>query len=186
MRATITPAKRRTRGIASAMARHGARCALSILGSGTALAANPNWIVGHGTDSAPRHRSLRPAPRRRRFGAGRQVGFFEWLRNGDTSNISQLYLTASTDAERDRGRRDLDDQDRGGRNGPHRRVPGRDAADLRVRRAELRQHGLPRRRIHDAVDPRRRQPPRRVHFEFNTTGTPGGKNNSHGDAKAID
>ena len=89
------------------------------------------------------------------------------------------------DTERDRGRRDLDDQDRGGGHGPHRRLPGRDTADLRVRRAELRQHGLPRRRIHHAVDPGDGAT-QAVHFEFNTTGTPGGKNNSHGDAKAID
>ena len=64
-------------------------------------------------------------------------------------------------AERDRGRRDLDDQDRGGRDGPHRRLPDRDAADLLVRRPELRQHGLPRRSRSPRRRPWRMEPRRR-------------------------
>src|SRR6185503_16471024 len=94
MRATTTPAKRRTRGIASAMVAT-ALVALSILGSGTALAANPDWIVGHGTDSSP----LVPQPlsgaSSTSVSAGQEVGFFEWLKNNGTSNISQLYVTAT-------------------------------------------------------------------------------------------
>src|SRR6185295_12245892 len=70
--------------------------ALSLFAGGTALAANPSWVVGHGTDSAPTAPQPASGASSSAVGAGRQVGFFEWLRNDDTSNISQLYLTAST------------------------------------------------------------------------------------------
>jgi hypothetical protein len=97
MRATTTPAKRRTRGIASAMVAT-ALVALSILGSGTALAANPSWIVGYGTDSSlPAAQQPDSGASSTSVSAGQEVGFFEWLKNDGPSNISQLYLTASTD-----------------------------------------------------------------------------------------
>ena len=95
MRATTTPAKRRTRGIASAMVAT-ALVALSILGSGTALAANPTWIVGHGTDSSLVGPQPASGASSSAVSAGAEVGFFEWIRNDDTSNISQLSVVATT------------------------------------------------------------------------------------------
>jgi len=65
--------------------------ALSILGGGTALAANPNWSTGGGTDSsvaAPSGASTSTVT------AGEQLHFNEWIRNNGSGNISQLYLTS--------------------------------------------------------------------------------------------
>jgi hypothetical protein len=158
---------------------------LSLFAGGTALGANPNWIVGHGTDSAPTAPQPDSGASSSFVGAGRQVGFFEWLRNGDTSNISQLYVTASTT--------------------PGATVVGatwtiKNAAGVTVRTG-LCPTATPlscsfgalnagntvyvvaafttRSNLADGAT-------QAVHFEFNTTGTPGGKNNSHGDAKPID
>ena len=152
MRATILSRAPRRRGLITGLVTASV-LTLSLLAGGTALGANPNWIVGHGTDSAPTAPQPDSGASSSAVGAGRQVGFFEWLRNGGHEQHLAAVPDRVHDTERDRGRRDLDDQDRGGGNGPHRRLPGRDTADLRVRRAELRQHGLPRCRIHHAVDP---------------------------------
>src|SRR6185503_5941585 len=84
MRATTTPTKRRTRGIASAMVAT-ALVALSILGSGTAMAANPDWIVGYGTDSSlPATQQPLSGASSTSVSAGQEVGFFEWLKNNGT------------------------------------------------------------------------------------------------------
>lgn len=67
--------------------------AASLFG-GTAQAAQPTWPVGHGTawqtplaDSGASSSSV---------AAGSKVGFFEWLHNPGSSNISQLYVNATT------------------------------------------------------------------------------------------
>lgn len=69
--------------------------AMSAVGGGTAFASTPDWTVGHGTDSfaSPQPSSGASSTA---VSAGNTVGFFEWLRNDGTSNISQLYLTART------------------------------------------------------------------------------------------
>jgi len=69
--------------------------ALSVIGGGTAIATTPTWTVGHGTDSFA---SFQPpsGASSTAVSAGSKVGFFEWLRNDGTSNISQLFLTATT------------------------------------------------------------------------------------------
>jgi hypothetical protein len=90
MRATVS-ARRRTIGIVSA-----AILALGVLGGGSVLASTPGWQVGHGTDSSSAYASAQSGASSSRVTAGNAVGFFEWLRNGGTSNISQLYLTATT------------------------------------------------------------------------------------------
>jgi len=70
--------------------------ALSLLGGGNALASTPGWTVGHGTDSSNVYWSAQSGASSSVVSAGNDVGFFEWLRNDGTSNISQLYLTATT------------------------------------------------------------------------------------------
>ena len=137
--------------------------------------------------------TARTARRRRRspsgasssaVGAGRQVGFFEWLRNGDTSNISQLYLTASTTPTRPWPARPGRSRPRRGQR-PTGVCPA--ATPLTCAFGALNSgntvylvaaFATPSTLADGATQA--------VHFEFNTTGTPGGKNNSHGDAKAID
>jgi hypothetical protein len=62
---------------------------------GTVQAAQPNWPVGHGTDY-----QADPAPASgassSSVAAGKTVGFFEWLHNPGASNISRLYVNATT------------------------------------------------------------------------------------------
>ena len=83
-------------------------------------------VLGGGTDPGSRRagRRSRDGLRRRRqpasgasstaVSAGKKVGFFEWLRNDDTSNISQLYLNAPAPTPtRDLAGAELDDQGRG-------------------------------------------------------------------------
>jgi len=87
------PSQHRRRGLAAGLVMTSV-IALSILGGGTALAANPNWQVGHGTNNDPTQPQPTSGASSTFVSAGQQVGFFEWLKNADTSNISQLYLTA--------------------------------------------------------------------------------------------
>jgi hypothetical protein len=158
--------------------------ALSVIGGGTTNAATPTWTVGHGTsylaNPAPTSGASSTA-----VSAGARVGFFEWLHNGDTSNISQLFLNASTS--------------------PTATVFGaqwtiKDVTDLITVRsgtcptatplvcsfgalnsgqtvyvvvAYTLSSGLSDGTIENAS------------FDFNTTGTPPGKNNSHGDLTSI-
>jgi hypothetical protein len=96
MRATLSSRRMRTgrrlTGIGAA-----SLLAVSLLGGGNALASTPGWTVGHGTDSSNVYAStLVSGASSSAVSAGNSVGFFEWLRNGGTSNISQLYLTATT------------------------------------------------------------------------------------------
>ena len=184
MRAINAPHAPRRRGLVTGLVTASV-LALSMFAGGTALGANPNWVVGHGTDSASTAPQPASGASSSAVGAGRQVGFFEWLRNADTSNISQLFVTASTT--------------------PSATVVGatwtiKNAAGGTVR-SGLCSTTTPlscsfgalnagntvyvvaafttRANLADGAT-------QAVHFEFNTTGTPGGKNNSHGDAKAID
>jgi hypothetical protein len=62
---------------------------------GAVQAAQPSWQVGHGTNYL-----ASPAPASgassSSVAAGKTVGFFEWLHNNTPSNISQLYMNATT------------------------------------------------------------------------------------------
>jgi len=60
-----------------------------------ALAATPDWEAGYGTDSSAISQPPSGASSSA-VSAGKKVGFFEWLRNNGPSNISQLFLTATT------------------------------------------------------------------------------------------
>ena len=184
MRATILPRAPRRRGLITGLVTASV-LTLSLFAGGTALGANPSWVVGHGTDSAPTAPQPDSGASSSAVGAGRQVGFFEWLRNGDTSNISQLYLTASTT--------------------PSATVAGATWTIKTAAGATVRTGVCPTATpltcsfgalnsgntvyivaAFTAPSTLRDGATQAVHFEFNTTGTPGGKNNSHGDAKAID
>jgi hypothetical protein len=183
MRATTLAHHRRTRATATGLVTI-AVIALSILGGGTALAANPNWVVGHGTDSSTTTPQPASGASSSAVAAGAEVGFFEWLKNADTSNISQLYLTANTD--------------------PAATVVGakwtiKDAAQNVVRSGSCPATTplacsfgalnsgntvyvvaafTTRSNLADGAT-------QSVTFEFNTTGAAPGKNNSHGDAKQL-
>ena len=156
---------------------------LSLIGSGTVLGANPSWTTGHGSDY-----TLIPAPTSgassSAVSAGSEVGFFEWLHNGDTSNISQLYLNATTQ--------------------PSATVAGavwtiKNASDVVVRsgtcptatplvcsfgalNAGNTVYVVAAFTIGGNVADNTVQ---NATFNFNTTGTPPGKNQSHGDAKVV-
>src|SRR3954453_4265025 len=69
--------------------------ALSILGGGTALAATPMWPTGHGTDF---HVNAASGASSSTVTAGNAVGFYEWLRNPGSANISQLFMNVATPA----------------------------------------------------------------------------------------
>jgi hypothetical protein len=65
--------------------------AVTVLG-GTTQAAQPAWNVGHGTLwTSPTASGASSSS----VGAGKTAGFFEWLHNQTSANISQLYLNAS-------------------------------------------------------------------------------------------
>jgi len=87
----IQPTHRR-RGLAAGLVMTSA-IALSILGGGTALAKAPAWPTGHGTDFQ------NPFPdsgaSSTTVTAGKSVGFYEWLRNPGSSNISQLFMNVA-------------------------------------------------------------------------------------------
>jgi hypothetical protein len=159
--------------------------ALSILGGGTALAANPNWVAGHGTDSSLAA-TLQPASgaSSSSVAAGEQVGFFEWLRNDDTSNIAQLFVTATTTpaATVVGGQFTIVDANqnfvRGGA------CPSATPFDCPIgslnagNTVYVVAAFTTRATLADGST-------QSVLFEFNSTGAPPGKNNSHGDAKQL-
>src|SRR5262245_33590934 len=93
MRASSTPPTRKTRGLLAGLATS-ALLALSILGGGTASAAQPTWPTGFGQDSQAVPQPTSGASSTAVSG-GKTVGFFEWLRNPGSSNISQLYMNVS-------------------------------------------------------------------------------------------
>ena len=137
----ISPRRPRRRGTHH-RARHGLGAGTLASGGGTVLAANPNWVVGHGTDSTPTAPQPARARRRPRSAAGKQVGFFEWLRNGDTSNISQLYLTASTTPSATLAGASWTIKDAAGATVRSGVCPHRDPADCSFGALSAGQHGL--------------------------------------------
>jgi hypothetical protein len=159
----------------------GSLLAWSILGSGTALAANPNWVAGFGTD-----RTASPLPTTGQssttVAAGKEVGFYTWLWNADTSNMSQLYVTATFD---------------GASAGATYQI--KNAAGIVVRSGSC----APAAALDCSVGPlnsgntiyvtaafttnasAKDGSNAPITIEYNTTGTPPGKNNSHGDAKQL-
>jgi hypothetical protein len=72
-----------------------AALAMSVVGGGTASATTPAWSVGYG-DSYLASPAPTTGASSASVSAGARVGFFVWLHNGDTSNISQLFLNAAT------------------------------------------------------------------------------------------
>jgi hypothetical protein len=156
--------------------------ALSILGSGTALAANPNWFAGHGADGSAQPTGQSSTS----VAAGKHVGFAVWMKNADTSNISQLFLTAKvtsvTTATFFGGFFNIFDAAGGFVRGGT--CPTGDPMDCPI-------GALRSGETVDAVTSFTVSPTAAdlstlsLTFEFNTTGTPPGKNNSHGDAKQV-
>jgi hypothetical protein len=157
--------------------------ALSALGGGSALSANQldSWTVGHGTLwTAPPPSGASSSL----VSAGSEVGFYEWLHNGDTSNISQLFLTATTS--------------------PTAAVAGavwtiKDANEVQVGSGTC-PATTPLACSFGALNAGQTVyvvvafttsagladgATQNVDFLFNTTGTPPGKNRSHGDAKIV-
>lgn len=162
----------------------GSMLVLSMLSAGQALAANPRWVVGYGTDSffTPQPASGASSSA---ISAGKKVGFFEWLRNDDTSNISQLYLTAAaTPAATVAGATWSIKTATGGvvRAGACPTATPLNCSFGALRSGETVYIVAAFQTASNLVD----GTVQGVHFEFKTTGTPGGKNNSHGDAKSID
>jgi hypothetical protein len=96
MRASSTHPTRRTRRVASAFV-IASLFALSVLGAGAATAATPSWPTGHGQDSqaSPQPDSGASSTA---VSSGKTIGFFEWLRNPGSSNISQLFMNVSPPA----------------------------------------------------------------------------------------
>jgi len=180
MRASLTHPKRRTRGlVAGAVAT--AVLAMSILGGGTALAANPNWFAGYGTD-----RTVTPAlttgQSSTSVAAGKEVGFFTWLWNDDTSNISQLYVTAKFDGTSAGATFTIQNAAgtvvRSGSCAPAAALdcsvgPLNAGNTVYVTAAFTTKTSA----ADGAILP--------ITIEYNTTGTPPGKNQSHGDAKQL-
>jgi len=157
--------------------------ALSILGGGTALAANPNWQVGHGTNNDPTQPQPTSGASSTFVSAGQQVGFFEWLKNADTSNISQLYLTSNpADATLVGARFTIKD---GNQNFVRAGTcPTTSPLDCSI--------GVLRSGQTVYIEAAYTASPNLAEgailtlaHEFNTTGTPPGDNNSHGDAKTV-
>ncbi|MEP6638681.1 MAG: hypothetical protein ABJC39_04965 [Chloroflexota bacterium] len=159
---------------------------LSVFAAGTAFAANPTWVVGHGTDSSlPSTQQPASGASTSAVAAGNEVGFFEWLRNDDTSNISQLNLTASTSPSATVVGARWTIKNTTGSNvltgtcataTPLTCSFGALNAGYTVYVTAAFTSGS---NLADGSS-------QSVHFAFSTTGVPGGKNNSHGDAKTID
>lgn len=157
--------------------------ALSLLGAGTVFGATPGWTVGSGTDwdVVPQPASGASSTS---VSAGARVGFFEWLHNGGSSNISQLYLNTTSS--------------------PAAAVAGavwtiKDAAEVPVRSGSC-PTATPLVCNFGALNAGHTVyivvafttganlsdgAVQSVSFNFNTTGTPPGKNKSHGDATSL-
>jgi hypothetical protein len=172
----IQPTHRRRGVLAGLIA--GSLLAWSLLGSGAALAATPNWFAGLGTD-----RTAVPQPTTGQsstsVAAGKNVGFYTWLWNDGTSNISQLYITATFDGT-SAGATFVVKNAAGTVVGSGACAPAT-ALDCSVgplnagNTVYVTSAFTTKSTAADgAIVP--------VSFEYNTTGTPPGKNNSHGDA----
>jgi hypothetical protein len=182
MRATTTTAKRRTRGIASAMVIT-AVVALSILGGGAAMAANPSWVVGHGTDSFAVPQPLSGASSSA-VSAGAEVGFFEWIRNDDTSNISQLSVVGTTTPSATVVGASWTIKNAGGATVGSGLCPA--ATPLNCAFGALRSgETLYLVAAFTTASGLADGSTQRARFDFNSTGTPGGGNNSHGDSTFV-
>jgi hypothetical protein len=183
MRATpIHP--RRTRWIAATVLTASVM-ALSVLGAGSALAAVPNWQVGHGTDSnlAP---ALQPqsGASSSAVSAGADVGFFEWARNNGPSNISQFYVNATTSPAATVAGASWTIKDASGtvvRSGscPTATPLACTFGALRAGQTVYIVAAFTTGSLADGTT-------QSVHFDFNTSGNVPGGNNSHGDAIGID
>lgn len=182
MRASSNHPKRRSRGLVAGLVTT-AVLALSVLGGSTALAANPKWVVGFGTDSAADPQPLTGASQSQ-VSAGKEIGFFEWLKNNDTANISQLYLDATTSPAATVVGAKWHINNASGSTVSSGTCPA--VTPLHCTFGALNAGNT----VYveaaftvgaNVADGKTQS----VTFLFNTTGTPGGKNNSHGDSKSI-
>jgi hypothetical protein len=144
-----------------------------------ALAAPPDWTVGHGTDSFADPQPDSGASSSF-VSAGKKVGFFEWLRNDGTSNISQLFLTATTTTAAPVASASWVIKDSDGN--PIRSGTCPTATPLNCSFGALN----PTQTVYVVVAFTTSASlsdgaSQAVRFEFNTTGRPPGKNSSHGD-----
>lgn len=144
-----------------------------------ALAATPDWEAGYGTDSSAISQPTSGASSSA-VSAGKKVGFFEWLRNNGPSNISQLFLTATTTPAAPVAGATWAIKDRDGN--PIRSGSCPTATPLNCSFGALNAtHTVyvvvaftTSANLADGAT-------QGVRFEFNTTGRPPGSNNSHGD-----
>ncbi len=184
MRASTTSKARRTRGIAAAVLTASVM-ALSVLGAGTALAKVPNWSVGHGTSSNPSDPQPASGASSTSVSAGKQVGFFEWIKNGGPSNISKLFVDATTTPSATVVGASWTIQDAAGAVVGSGTCPT--ATPLACSFGALRAGNTlylvasfaAQANLADGST-------QAVHFEFTTSGNVPGGNNSHGDAISID
>jgi hypothetical protein len=152
----------------------GSLLAWSILGSGTALAANPNWAAGFGANGS----SQLTGQSSTSVAAGKHAGFFLWMQNNDTSNISQLYLTGTSTATFSGATFTVVSGSTFVRSGTCAAVDPLDCS-IGVLRSGQTVNVIVSYLISGSAKDGSNVG---VKFEFNTTGTPPGKNNSHGDA----
>lgn len=154
--------------------------ALSVL-AGTVQAAAPGWPVGHGTNYlAPSTSGASSSS----VSAGKTVGFYEWLHNPGSSNISQLYMNvASSPAATQVGVAWTIQNDAGTilRNGictvnavPLCAFGALNAGQTVYVVAAFRTSGA----LAEATT-------QNVTFDFNSTGIPPGGNKSHGDDRIV-
>jgi hypothetical protein len=168
----IQPTHRR-RGVLAGLIT-GSLLAWSLLGSGAALAANPNWAAGFGADGS----SQLTGQSSTSVAAGKHAGFFIWMQNNDTANISQLFLTGTSTATFSGGTFQVKDSTGVVRTGTCAAVDPLDCSIGALRSGQTVDVIVSYLINASAKDGSNVG----VKFEFNTTGTPPGKNNSHGDS----
>ena len=167
---------RKLAGIAAAAA-----LALSVIGGGTANAATPaGWVAGYGTDSSPTAPQPISGASSTAVSAGNKVGFFEWLRNDGPSNISQLFVNEITSASVAGSQWSIRDNSLG----TTIRAGSCPVATPLVCSFGALNNGQTVYLVVAFTVPSNIADghPFGVQFDWNTTGVPPGKNNSHGDA----
>jgi hypothetical protein len=174
------PSQHRRRGLAAGLVMTSV-IALSILGGGTALAANPTWNVGFGPDSSVAAPS---GASQSTVSAGQQVIFSEWMRNDDTSNISQLFLTSKASAPATVVSASWIITSSSGSTVRTGTCPA--VTPLACTFGALNSgNSVAFSALYNVGSGIADGTVLTMTYEFNTTGTPPGKNNSHGDAKQI-
>jgi hypothetical protein len=158
--------------------------AVTVLG-GTTQAAQPLWEVGHGTVyTRPGTPQLLSGASSSSVSAGKTAGFVEWLHNQTPSNISQLYFNATLTPNVALAGAEWTIEDASGTQGaPHPCAPTsawlcsfgalNSGETVFVTLA----YTIPSAAADGATES--------LAASFNATGTPPGKNQSHGDVRPI-